>query len=183
MSNMIDEIESLVKKGFVVIGYDDIMEIIYLSEGSIRIKAKNSSFVINPSKKIDEDVVVLTKKPSDYSEFEEKLVIDGPGEYEFSGVSIKGELIEESLSFEFLEDNQKILLLTSPDSIKSLEAEDYTATIFLLGDYSGNIPQVSSGVVIVVGSNIEAGPTVKRTDKINLKKTEEYKGFIVHLRK
>lgn len=161
------------------------MDVVFVSDKSIKIKSKNNTFVVNPQKKIDEGIVILTKKPDSYKEYEDKIVIDGPGEFEVSGVSIKGESTKGNIFFEFWEDNQRLLLLSSTDLEKSKEADDYTATVVLSEETLTNegINQITSGVVIVVGDVLPAGnkEEVKKTEKINLKKIEEYKGFLVHL--
>ncbi len=163
------------------------MEIARLGVSSVKIKAKNVSFVINPDKKNDGEVVILTAKAQNYSSYQGKLVIDGPGEYEVAGVSIHGDQIDGKLSFDFLEDNQRILVLSSPLIAKSKETEDYTATVVMLTENSGTLlSQISSEVILVVGPEEMLPPDkslVKKADKVNLKRVEENKGFIIHLSK
>ena len=51
------------------------MEISKLSASSVRIKSKNTSFILNPSgAKIEEDAIILFERPQDYSLFAGKLV-------------------------------------------------------------------------------------------------------------
>ena len=162
------------------------MEVIFVPQGGLKIKSKNTSFSVNPTGKFDSDVVVLTSKPASYSAYDGKLVIDGPGDYEVAGVSIKGESLEGKLAFDFLEDNQKLLVLPS-SAAKDSETEDTTATVLLMDEkVDGALTSVVSEIIAVVG-NEEFLPqdraTLKKMDKINLKKTEEYKGFVIHLAK
>ncbi|HVT01154.1 MAG TPA: hypothetical protein VHE53_02860 [Patescibacteria group bacterium] len=161
------------------------MEIASVSQKSIKIKSKAATFVIDPTGKIDSDVIILTQKAQDYSDFADKVVIDGPGEYEVSGVSIKGENIHDKLSFDFFEDNQR-LLFVPVSVVKDADTEDYTAIVMSLDEKVADIPSVASELVVVIGDE-EFMPadksTIKKIDKINLKKTEEYKGFVVHLSK
>ena len=162
------------------------MEVASVSQNSIKIKTKNATFIIDPVGKIDADVVILTQKPQDYSEFGDNVVIDGPGEYEVSGVGIKGEKVNDKLSFDFFEDNQRLLFIPL-SAAKKLETEDYTATILALDEkIEGELPSITSEIVAVIGDE-EFLPTdralIKKIDKLNLKKTEENKGFIVHLSK
>lgn len=163
------------------------MDIARVGDSSFKIRTKNTTFIINPEKKVDGDVVILTSKPKDYALYEGKLVIDGPGEYEVAGVSIHGEEARGRLSFDFLEDAQKVLVISSPQVAKTRETEGYTATVVILDEEAGNsLSQVVSELVVVVGPDNylpsdKSG--IKKADKINLKKTEENKGFIIHLSK
>lgn len=162
------------------------MDIAIASENSFKIKSKNTVFIVNPDSKIDGDVVILTDKPSSYSQFQGKLVIDGPGEYEVSGVLIKGEKTDGKISFDFAEDSQSITVLSSASIAKNKEVEDQTAVVVLLKDEKTDLSLVSSsGVLIVVGPQglLPHDSNIKRVDKINLKKAEEYKGSVVHLSK
>ena len=163
------------------------MDIAKVGEGSLRIKSKNTSFIVNPEKKIEEDIVVLTAKPTDYSIYGDKIVISGPGEYEVAGVSIHSEVDDDGTSFNFLEEGQKLVVLSSPALATTKDTEDAAAVVVFMGDVpSEKLGEITSEVVAVIGSEASL-PTdrtsVRKIDKINLKKTEEYKGFIVHLSK
>ena len=163
------------------------MEVIALGPQSIKIKGKNATFVVNPSGKVDSEVVILTQRADSYSQYGDNLVIDGPGDYEVSGVSIKGEATNGKVSYTFLEENQGFLLLASNAAAKDKEAEDLAATILMMDDKADNVlSTLASQLVIVCGSD-EFLPsekeTLKKADKINLKKIEDYKGFVVHLSK
>lgn len=161
------------------------MEVSKIGNSGIKIRTKNASFLVNPEKKIDCDVIVLTQKPQTYLEYHDRIVIDGPGEYEVSGVSIRGEAIDGKVLFDFSADSQRLLILPTASIAKSEEAQDYTATVVLLDENSKDtISQISSGIVIVVGAVdtiLKDKTSLKKTDKVNLKKADEYKGFIVHL--
>lgn len=163
------------------------MEIIKVGDKSFKIKARNTSFIINPEKKIDGDIVLLTQKPKDYNQFEGKLVIDGPGEYEACGVSIKAELTNGSLSFDMLEESQRILILSSLSGAKLEETEDYTATVVLFdGRSKDSISKIGSQVVIIICPEDilpQDISNIKKTDKVNLKKKEELNGSMVYLSK
>lgn len=163
------------------------MEISIVGQRGLKIKAKNTSFIVNPEKKFDEDIVVLTEPPADYAEFADKIVFAGPGEYEVGGVSVKAEAQSEGISFDFFEDGQKLIILSSPKSAQNRDTEDASAVVaYMDGSEAENILKITGNVVAVVGS-AESLPSdhsnIKTTDKLNLKKTEEYKGFLVHLSK
>lgn len=70
------------------------MEITLLSPNCIKIKGKNSSAIVDPvtlRTKTPSDAVILLKKDEKYdaSKIEgARVVLEGPGEYEFSGVKV-----------------------------------------------------------------------------------------------
>ena len=165
------------------------MEISKLSASSVRIKSKNTSFILNPSgSKIEEDAIILFERPQHYSQFESKLVIDSPGEYEVGGVSIKSEKLNGFLAFELLEDNQKVVVVSNPDSIKDAETEGAIAVLVFLSHALGDeiVSSIQTDVVLLYGPEEFLPPnkdSLKRLDKVNLKKTEDLKGYLVYLTK
>lgn len=66
------------------------MEIVLLDEGSLRIKGKSGSVVIDPTTKtVADGVVFLVGDRSSLSKVSEfRVVIEGPGEYEVSGIKV-----------------------------------------------------------------------------------------------
>jgi len=163
------------------------MDIIKVGEKSLRIKSKNTSFIINPEKKIEENVIVLMEKPEDYSELpKDTLIIAGPGEYEIAGVSIKGEGSKEGISYDFFEDGQRLIVLSNPGVAAAKDMEVASAVVvFLNGENLDKLSLITADTLAVVGDieNLPDKKDVKKIDKINLKKTEEYKGFLIHLAK
>ncbi len=164
------------------------MEIIKVQPSSIKIKSKNISILINPDGKFDDEVIVLSEKPTKYSEYKNNLVIDGPGEFEVAGVSIKGYASDKGASFDFLEENQNVLYLSNIEIAKEKETEDYTAVIVKLQGEDDHelLTNIKSGIVVVYGDEQylpKDQDTIKKIDKLNLKKIEEYKGFITYLSK
>src|SRR3990167_1115334 len=90
------------------------------------------------------------------------------------------------ISFDFAEDSQSIAVLSTASLAKNKEIEDQTAVVVLLQDGKTDLSGISlSGVLIVVGPKdlLPQDSNIKKLDKINLKKVEEYKGSIVHLSK
>lgn len=160
------------------------MDIVRVSDTSVKIKSKSASFLFNPDKKVEDEVVMLTQKPQDYSRYNGKIVIDAPGEYEISGVSIKGETGEKGISFDIFEDGQRLLVLSNPEVISTRDTEDADAVVVFLDGGGDALSKITSSIVAVVGSD-EGLPVdrsnIKKADKISLKKAEEFKGFIVHL--
>lgn len=78
------------------------MEITYLGHSSFKIKGKNASLITDPYDnyiglkfpKVDADIVTVSHKHKDHNQYKKvgsvKRVVEGPGEYEISDVSIIG---------------------------------------------------------------------------------------------
>lgn len=163
------------------------MEISRISDSSIKIKTKNSTFIIDPDVKAqDAEVYVYTSPQKDIPE--EQLCIEGPGEYEIGGVYIKGEVISGHLVYEFLDETKKLLIVSSPSAIKNLDTEDYPVVIVKASEKveSANLTTIGAELIVVYGpsENISVEPeSLKQIDKINLKKIDDLKGFIAYLSK
>ena len=164
------------------------MEISRVQDSSVRIKTKELSIIINPPEKFEEDVVLLTVPNSDLSKYKEKLVFYGPGEYESKGVSIKCERIKNGLVYEIIEELRRVLVCTTDSLSEIKESEGYNAVIIFAKEKidDTSLSGLSSELIIVYGegANIALSPeTIKKTEKLNLKKAEEFKGFVVYLSK
>jgi hypothetical protein len=164
------------------------MEITKLPSG-IKVKTKNTTFIVDPQDaKLDADVVMLYDKPQDYSKFAGKLVIDSPGEYEIGGTSVRGSKIRGSISYDLFEDGQKLTIISNPDITGDVETEDSKVALVKLSEKLSDkaLSSIQSEVVSFYG-NEEFLPqekeALKRMDKINLKKTEDLKGYLVYLSK
>jgi hypothetical protein len=163
------------------------MEIAIVGQKGLKIKTKNAAFIVNPEKKVDEEIVLLTKAPESYSEFQDKIVFSGPGEYEAAGVSIKAEAQKEGVSFDFYEEGQRLIVLPSAKVPENRDTEDANAIVAYADENNPDeILKITGDVVAVIGPETSLPSdhsNVKKADKINLKKTEDYKGYLVHLSK
>lgn len=161
------------------------MEIQFLPKEGLKIKTKEVTFLAPPFGKIDCDVI-LSFSQKDIPETD-KMALYGPGEYEISGVSIKGINENGTLLYSISEDTQKILLGGTTASLTDMkDTEGYTVAIVRVdAKVTENLLSgVSSEIVVLYGDSAEEGldpTTIKKTDKINLKKIEELKGFTVVL--
>lgn len=69
------------------------MEIAILAKGTVRIKGKTSSLVVDPDQKERvgaNGILLLGKSPEEIEMQEESVVVSGPGEYEIAGIKISG---------------------------------------------------------------------------------------------
>lgn len=162
------------------------MEITRLSNTSIRIKTKNATLVVDPVSKTEADAFLFTNASNKFES--ETLPIYGPGEFEVKGVSIRGEKIDNIVCYDLWDDSKKILILPSLSAAKSKEAAEYNAVVINISEKTDDalLSGVSSELVILYGDSsfitLDQN-TVKKTEKINLKKADEFKGFTVFLEK
>lgn len=170
------------------------MEISRSTETSIRIKTREITIVVDPGnlpagrQEFEGDVVLLTTPGADTAKYKDVLVFYGPGEYEVRSVSIKCEKLGNGLVYKIIEDFRKVLVGTTDSLANIKETEGYTAALIFAKDKidDTSISGLSSELVIVYGNpeNVALSPdTVKKVDKLNLKKIEEFKGFVVYLSK
>jgi len=163
------------------------MEIQFLPKEGLKIKTKEVTFLAPPFGKIDCDVILAFSQKEIPAT--DKMAFYGPGEYEISGVSIKGIMENGTLLYSISEDTQKILLGRSTASLTDMkDTEGYTAVIVRIDTKATEnlLSGVSSEIVVLYGDSCEEGldpTTIKKTEKINLKKIEELKEFTVILGK
>jgi hypothetical protein len=102
------------------------MDIQILGEDSIKIKTKKTALVIDPKaaiQKLEADAILLTSKVGDTSRVTDyRVVIDGVGEYEVSGLKIIGMKSEEDLVFALVSDNIRVLVAKA-SSLKKISTE------------------------------------------------------------
>ncbi|MDP3987715.1 MAG: hypothetical protein Q8P80_01065 [Candidatus Levybacteria bacterium] len=123
------------------------MEIIALSVDSIKIKGKNTSVVVDPrliKSKTEADAIVLLNENQDYdlSKIEnQRLLIKGPGEYEFGGIKISGLSCGDDIVYEMLIDGLKIILgkAESIEKIKDKVGEHEVAVLKISSQFDQNL--------------------------------------------
>jgi hypothetical protein len=107
------------------------MDVQILGEGSLKIKSKKTTLVIDPVtsiQKFDADAILLTGKEGDANRITNyRVVINGVGEYEVSGLKIVGLKSEDDLVFSLISENVKTLVAKA-SSLKKISAEK-------IGDY------------------------------------------------
>lgn len=106
------------------------MEVISLSENSIKIKGKNASFVIDPAqamKKISADAVLMLEETDpDLAKVEDfRVVIKGSGEYEVGGVRISVTEVSNKFTYSLSVDNIGIFLGRTSVIDKASEGRSY----------------------------------------------------------
>jgi len=157
------------------------------SKTGIKIKSKNYSFSLDSLGDSD-DSAVLISRPDKAYEKDDKLFISGPGEYEVAGVSIKGEKTAGGIIYELINDSKRIFIFPSVESIKGKDTEGYDAVLIYIDQQveSSSLSDLASELVVIYGEKdkikIDAA-SLRSVDKVNLKKTEDLKGFTIFLNK
>ena len=158
------------------------MEISKVTQNSIKIKSKNATLVTDPSGKTDADIVILTNSEATIPE-NTKLVIEGPGEYEVGGLSIKGDRIGDTVLYKLFDDQFSVLLVPLSAVSKVKEEDEYDVVIIHAPDIFNkkDVEALSSEIILVYGGQSPTDESVKKLPRVNLKKKEELKGSIVYL--
>lgn len=85
----------------------------------VEISTGKVSVFINPTGEIESGVVIYTNFIGSLLTNDKRLVIEGPGEYEFQGIYIKGLNKDDSLSFVISYDEREVYY-TDSDGISSI---------------------------------------------------------------
>lgn len=112
------------------------VDVSVLSKDSIKIKGKNSSFVIDPMaqiQKVSADAVVFLKDMEERPAIERvtdyRVIIKGVGEYEVAGTRILGTKSDGNFLYSLSVDGISILLARTCGLAKTQEAGDYNILI------------------------------------------------------
>ena len=112
------------------------VDVSLLSKDSIKIKGKNSSFVIDPMAQIQEiaaDAIVFLKdiedEPAVGRVTDYRVIIKGAGEYEVSGTRILGTKSDGNFLYSLSVDGISILLARTCGFAKTQETGDYNILI------------------------------------------------------
>lgn len=109
------------------------MEISFLSEDSIKIRTKKAILVVDPDESVSADVALLTSKvPSKNGEKSwniEKIVVDGPGEYEVGEAMIKAKQLGDTIAYRLEDQDGKLLLLAASVVSQVKEEDEYKGVV------------------------------------------------------
>ena len=125
-----------------------------MGESSLKIKSKKTTLAIDPKtsiQKFDADAILLTGKEGDVNRITNyRVVINGAGEYEVSGLKIVGIESEDDLLFALISENVR-MLVAKASSLKKISTEK-------IGDYQiitiNTDTDVSESVITAMEPNI-----------------------------
>lgn len=172
------------------------MDISVLSKDSIKIRSKHASIIVDPSleiSKISSDAVIfLNTEDNDLSKVEDyRIVINGPGEYEISGVKVLGTKGEKGFVYGLSVDGFSIILSRSSD-ISKIKDDTFLSQIVILNvDDEINstvVTKLEPKIVVLYGDNKAAAakilgkenmPAVKKFSVLKDKLPEEMKVVVL----
>lgn len=159
------------------------MEISKISDNSIKLKGKNVTLVIDPTSKVDADIVIVTQ-PLESLRLDKldavRLIISGPGEYEAGGMSITGKDVKGSVTYE-IHDQSKIMFTTSGSIADIVEDDEFDCLLVkVVGEIRDDVlGPINAKCVVLFGDLAMAvvkSENQEKTTKVNIKKTAEIQG-------
>ena len=155
---------------------------------TLKISTKKGYILVDPDTSEDAKIIILSDgSATDISQTKDNLVIYGPGDFEASGILVKGTRAEKDTTYS-LDSGDGRALLVSSSSVESLtDEDDYdVVAVKAVGPVEESaLASLSSKLVIVYG-NEEFMPDAlkaKKQNKINAKKIEETEGNVLYLEK
>jgi hypothetical protein len=147
------------------------MDVQTLGEGSLKIKSKKTTLAIDPAtsiQKFDADAILLTGIEGDINRVTNyRVIIDGVGEYEVSGLKIVGIKAEDGLVFSLISENVRTLV-GKVSSLKQISAEkigDYQVVIINADTDASESMITAMEPSIVVLYGLKAKETAKALGK------------------
>lgn len=144
------------------------MDISVLDNSSVKIRFKQTSFVVDPAhrgSKISSDAIILLDRGNDLSlkAVEYRIIINGPGEYELSGVKVLGVKVDKGFVYGIADDGFGIILGKTSE-ISKIKDETFSCQIALLNvDDNLNqsiVTRLEPKIVVLYGANKENGAKI-----------------------
>ena len=157
------------------------MEVYSIGPSTIRIKGKQAALVVDPTKlikaKVQADGVLFlgTSKEFDSSKVEEqRVVIQGPGEFELGGLKISGLRVKEDLLYELLVEGLKICVVQAKTLSTFDDKNEYHVVIINANAPidSSRVAAMTPSVVILYGE--QAGDGAKKLGKDSVTPVSKY---------
>jgi hypothetical protein len=159
------------------------MEISKLSESTIKIKGKNASIVIDPTVKVDAEIILVTQPEDNFSIDKvsgTRLIVSGPGEYEVGGIGITSKEVKDGILY-YVYEQSRIAIATSISVASIPDDEEFDCVIVkIIGEFKDDVlGPINSKCIVIYGdvalATITSG-NQETTTKINIKKTAEISG-------
>ena len=164
------------------------MELTVPAISTLKINTKKGYILIDPETGEDAKVVILSDgSEKDIVQTPENLVIYGPGDFEASGILIKGTRTDFESMYSIDADEGRVLVVQSSSLSKLADEDDYDAVIVKVVDQidEAAVTAISSKLVVVYGVDEFIPDSIKanKTNKINLKKIDEFASNVIYLEK
>lgn len=164
------------------------MELTSPEINTLKINSKRGYILVDPQTSEDAKVIILSDgSDRDIIQTPENLVIFGPGDFEGSGILIKGSRPETETMYSIDSGEGRILLVSSSSISKLTDVDEYDAVVVkaVTSVDESALSALSSKRVIVYGDQSFIPETLLagKVNKINLKKQEELSSNVVYLEK
>lgn len=144
------------------------MDISILSKNSIKIRSRHASIIVDPSvdgSKVSSDAVILLNynnvdlsRAMDY-----RIVINGPGEYEISGVKVLGIKGDRGFVYSMAADGLSVIFGKSSE-VSKIKDDTFLCQIAILNvddEFSSSIvTKLEPKIVVLYGDNKESGAKI-----------------------
>lgn len=155
---------------------------------TLRINSKKGAILIDPDSSEDAKIIILSDgSTQNINQNDDNLVIYGPGDFEASGILIKGTRAENETMYSIDTGDGRILAVNSNSISKLADEDDYDiVAVKALGLVDeAALSAISSKLVVVYGSSefIPESLLGKKLAKISLKKRDDIEGNVVYLEK
>ncbi len=157
------------------------MDISILDNSSVKIRFKQTTFVVDPSAdiaKISSDAIILLDRGNNLSleAVERRIIINGPGEYELNGVKVLGVKVDKGFVYGISDDGFGTILGKTSEISKIKEEFNTECQIALLNvDDNLNqsiVTRFEPKIVVLYGANKENGAKV--LGKVNVSPIKKF---------
>lgn len=144
------------------------MDIQIFDSSTLKIKNKKTTLAFDPQKnisKFDAEAIILTGDSYDTSRINgSRVVIDGPGDYEISGLKISGKGFLKDIIYELSSDNTNVLVAKSSvlNKLSSDKVGDYSIVILNVDEDLNQtvVTAMEPRVVVLYGANAKEGAKI-----------------------
>lgn len=144
--------------------------------------------LVDPDSSEDAKIIILSDgNDKNITQTDDNLVIYGPGDFEASGVLIKGTRNDSETVYSIDTGEGRILLALSTSVTKLAGEEEYDAVVVkaVASVEEALLSALSAKLVVVYGDAANVPEIIRnnKTSKLNLKKKDELESNIVYLEK
>lgn len=155
---------------------------------TLKISSKKGYILVDPETSEDAKIIILSdNSEKDIIQTTDNLVIYGPGDFEASGILIKGSRNDNETMYSVDTGEGRLLVVQSTSIAKLSDEEDFDAVIVkaLAPVEESSLSALSTKLVVVYGDSEFIPETVKlnKSSKINLRKQEDMSSNVVYLEK
>ena len=105
------------------------MELQRITATTIKISSKKGIVLIDPDTTPDAAIAIMTEDEGNYDTTDDTLIIEGAGEYEAKGISVKGVRIADTLSYEIDTEDSKLLFALSTSLEKLVDKDEFDGVL------------------------------------------------------